>query len=138
MGRPKAMRFFEYSTVISNMASMAPTVSAHTSASAVCSWRSRASAAASPCTTTRSAGTEAGKEVAALGVGSLLGKGAGDDVHGDERARLDVATQLLGDDRGVDEAFAADAAATVGLGHEHGKPTDGRRLAEPRGVVAHR
>ena len=54
---------------------------------------------------------------------------ASDSVGGDERAGLEEAPALLGDDRSVDHAVARHRPAAELLGNQHGEPTQLRGLA---------
>ncbi len=69
---------------------------------------------------------------------TLGGDRCGDDVHRDERSGLHEAADLLGDQRGVDQPVAADAAAAVGLRHQHREPAQLGRLLQPAAVESGR
>ena len=71
-------------------------------------------------------------------VGAVGRDGTGDDVHRDERTRLHVPAQRVGDDGRVEHARAAHAATSQRLRYEHGEPPQIRRPAKPLQVVARR
>ena len=77
-------------------------------------------------------------ELGAMRVGAAARQRASDDVHGDEGPGLHVSTDLLGDDRRIDDPLAADASSAELLGNQHREPPELGRLAQPAAVVSDR
>ena len=62
-------------------------------------------------------------------VAARAGERGGNHVGGEERTRRDVRTEGVGDERQVDNAGAADAAAPEVFGNEERRPSELRTLA---------
>ena len=78
------------------------------------------------------AGEQRREQLGLLLVAARPRQGGGDHVDGEERARRRQPAHLLGDDDGVARRVSRQAAATVRLGHEHGRPAELGRLPPPR------
>ena len=103
-----------------------------------CVRQARRSGAVPRSTTWRSTGRSGARRGPSAVVRAAALEGGGDDVGRDQRSGRGVATELVGDEREVDEAVAADAAAAVGLGHEQRRPAELGAAAPVLGLEADR